>query len=136
MGLREEQSGERLHKPGPIQIIEREMKNETINKISSYIFTFIVCVFRQFKLRTKKECRWQAKRREERKTHTMWTLGLRQDKIKIEEILVAQNANRPDKLHSECPECKFNSPKSNKVPLKPRRTTRAFECVAIDLCGQ
>ena len=35
----------------------------------------------------------------------------------------------------ECPECQFNSPKSYKVPLKPRRTTRAFECVAIDLCG-
>ena len=56
---------------GPIQITERETKNETINEISSYIFSFIVCVFRQFKLRTKKECQWQAKRREERKTHTI-----------------------------------------------------------------
>ena len=58
---------------GPIQLAneKRKTKNETINEISSYIFSFIVCVFRQYKLRTKKECRWQAERREERKTHTI-----------------------------------------------------------------
>ena len=57
--------------PGANTISKRETKNETINEVSSYIFSFIVCVFRQYKLRTKEECRWQAERREERKTHTI-----------------------------------------------------------------
>ena len=42
---------------GKIQITERETKNETINEISSYIFSFIVWVFRQYKLQITNEKR-------------------------------------------------------------------------------
>ena len=102
MGLREEQSGERLHKPGPIQITERETKNETI-LVTFFRLSF--AFFASSNYERKKNAGGKRKEGKNGKRIRCGHLGLDKTRSKLKKFWWHRMPTDLINYIRECPEC-------------------------------